>query len=218
MRDAGARGEYVGVDIVEHPAWRRIEHNRDLRARFLVHDAHALDSLDGGPFDLALAVTTFEHFADDALVMRGLARKLARGGHAIVIVPSEYSPALYWRHGYRTYRRGRIPELARDAGLEVEETFPIGGLAGFIFHAAWFNVSRAAVLSGKAALAVAAGGRSRARRWLARPWKALDNTMFWHQRFALGRRAHVRANVAAARIDERLPILPALYGYILRVP
>ena len=215
VRAAGVVGEYVGIDIAPSPRWTEHDLGGPLRAEFRVHDAHAVADLAPRGFDLILSITTMEHFEDDKKVLAGVVEQLNPGGQLILIVPSQYSVALLWSHGYRRYELDETKRLLERLGLDVLETHAVGGIPSFLLHASWFNGSQAVVLFGKAALRVMAGfNKTRAKRLFGGLDDKLGGAMLYHQRFAAGRAAHSALNRTAARLDEQLPGLPALYAFV----
>jgi SAM-dependent methyltransferase len=219
VRAAGVVGEYVGIDIGASPRWAEHDLGGPLRAEFRVHDAHAVADLTPRGFDLILSITTMEHFEDDKKVLAGVFEQLNPGGRFILIVPSQYSFALLWSHGYRRYDRDETKQHLERVGLDVLEIHDVGGIPSFLLHAAWFNGSQAVVLFGKATLRVMAGfNKARAKRLFGGLDDKLGGTMLYHQRFAAGRAAHSALNRTAARLDEQLPGLPALYAFVAERP
>jgi SAM-dependent methyltransferase len=79
-----------------------------------------------GGFDTAVCLNVMEHVEDDLAVMKNLAKALAPGGKAVVLVPRGQ-----WAFGsldevlghVRRYDRARLRHLAAEAGLEVETLF-----------------------------------------------------------------------------------------------
>ena len=137
----------------------------------------------------------------------------------VMIVSSEFSYALYGPHGYRRYKLAETARRLQARRLEVVRAERIGGVPSFVCHAVWFNSSRIFTLAGKAALGVLAGfSRPRAKRWFGALDTSLNDAMFWHQRFAIGRAAHSLANEALASIDTMVPGLAALYLFVAKKP
>ncbi|HLJ48747.1 MAG TPA: class I SAM-dependent methyltransferase [Bryobacteraceae bacterium] len=77
-------------------------------------------------FDACINIVTLEHVRDPQLVLRELARTLAPGGQALVIVPHEWevhqSP-----HDYFRYTRHGMEHLLRSAGFTQFSIEPVGG-------------------------------------------------------------------------------------------
>jgi SAM-dependent methyltransferase len=79
-----------------------------------------------GAFQAAISVVTLEHVADPRAALSEMARVLAPGGRALLIVPQEWevhqSP-----HDYYRYTRHGMRYLLEGAGLSVERIEPVGG-------------------------------------------------------------------------------------------
>ncbi len=215
--EAGIHGAYLGIDI-NPQRWEESTSPPDFAIAFREWDAHRVGEL-GETFDFVLSLTAFEHFADDARVMRGLAPVLTPGAAALVIVPATWSYPLYGKHGYRRYTAAGLRALAEQAGLEVVEQQPVGGLAGWLFHFHWFFPAHVLRLAGKTALYALHGfDRERARRAWPRLTRWLDRLGQHHLAWNWGRRLHRAGLLLAARLDRVLPLASVGHLIVLRRP
>ncbi len=212
--DAGIRGEYVGVDCDEK-TWADEQIPEDFLRQFVRLDAHNLDKLEPG-FDFAISLTAFEHFEDDAKVMRGLAEVLKKGGKALIVVPSAYSFALYGRHGFRRYTQGSIKALCRQADLEIATMQKVGGAFSWLFHFFWFFPAHIARLAVKAGIyALFGANKEKARKRLPRLLFFLDELGGHHLKWKPTRLLHGLLIRWADRADRLLPFLEAGYIFVL---
>ncbi len=113
------RQKYVAVDLgVGDASW-------DYGKLDAVADLSALP-FPGGCFDACINIVTLEHVRDPLQVVREIARTLAPGGQALVIVPHEWevhqSP-----HDYFRYTRHGMEHLLRSAGFAEFSIEPVGG-------------------------------------------------------------------------------------------
>ena len=211
--DARIRGEYVGIDLDES-AWSEEEVPEGFTRRFVKLDARKLDDLEPG-FDFAISLTAFEHFEDDALVMRALAKVLRSGGKALIVVPSHYSYALYGKHGFRRYSQNSIGALCRQAGMEVVELKKVCGLFGWLFHFLWFFPAHAMRLAMKgAAYALFGMDKDKARRKFPRLLAFLDELGNHHLKWTPARRLHGLLVRMADKADKLLPFLETGYVFV----
>jgi SAM-dependent methyltransferase len=215
--EAGIRGAYTGIDI-DPRSLEGFELAEVFSSRLLVWDAHHLADLDE-TFDFIISVTAFEHFERDGEVLRGMRKAMAPGGHALIVVPSHYSYALYGTHGFRRYSRASIRGLASDAGFEVSRILPIGGLAGFLFHLWWFLPAHAIRLAGKALFFLLAGGsREDARKRWPGAFKFLNGMGDHHLKTGFGRKLHRMMLGLCATLDPFVPFLEVGYLAVLEKP
>jgi SAM-dependent methyltransferase len=83
----------VGVDIVEHPAWRTLEGNN---LRYVAADAQALPFEDAS-FDVVIAMAMLHHAASPTAVLREMLRVRRPRGTLVVVEPNRLNP-LSWLH------------------------------------------------------------------------------------------------------------------------
>jgi SAM-dependent methyltransferase len=216
FEEQGIEGSYLGVDIAAANEWSdRTQEQGRLRTEFREFDAHRIAELEPRGFDFILSITTFEHFEHDDVVLDGVVEQLLPGGKFLLIVPSEHSFWLYGRHGFRRYRIKETTDAFEARGLRVVAVEGGCGLASFAFHAGLFASSNLLTFSGKATLGLLAGGsRRRAKQIFPTLDNALNSTLFWHQKFELGRTLHSKINSQAAALDSALRGLPALYMFV----
>jgi SAM-dependent methyltransferase len=215
--EAGIKGAYLGIDI-NPQRWEEAIAPPGFAVAFREWDAHRVGEL-GASFDFALSLTAFEHFADDARVARGLAQALKPSAHALIVVPATYSYPLYGRHGHRRYTRHDLRKLANQAGLKIVELRQVGGLAGWLFHFAWFFPAHVLRLSGKALLYALFGfNRERARRTWPRLVRFFDRLGQHHLAWRWGRRLHRAGLLLTQKLDRFLPLCEVGYLTVLRRP
>lgn len=77
-------------------------------------------------FDRALCIVVLEHTREPARVLQELARVLASGGRAYLVVPLMWE--VHQAQDYFRFTSQGITWLAQSAGLEVVDLRPIGGL------------------------------------------------------------------------------------------
>jgi ubiquinone/menaquinone biosynthesis C-methylase UbiE len=122
--------EAFGVDIVHHDllSGQRLMAGREPPATFVWGDGGRLPFVDA-VFDFVTCTETLEHAADDALMLREMARVLRPGGRLVVSVPTVL-PELVASHFYdlyyddpfghrRIYTRRRLAKVVESAGLRV---------------------------------------------------------------------------------------------------
>jgi SAM-dependent methyltransferase len=215
--EAGVGGSYLGIDINPR-RWEKAIAPPSFSVRFREWDAHEVGEL-GESFDFVISLTAFEHFADDARVMRGVAKVLRTGAHALVVVPAKYSYPLYGKHGYRRYARRDVGELANQAGLEIVELRAVGGLAGWLFHFVWFFPAQALRAGAKAVFyAIFGFQRDRARRTWPRLARFLDRLGQHHLDWRWGRALHRAGLICSEKLDRFLPLFEVGYLAVLRRP
>lgn len=91
--------------------------------------------LESSYFDTVLMTDVLEHIPEPAMLMDEIARILRPGGKLIMTVPF-----FYWLHeephDYHRYTRFALERLCRNAGLNVLELAPYGGLPEILFDLA----------------------------------------------------------------------------------
>jgi SAM-dependent methyltransferase len=115
----------------------------------VVADLQSMPEVPSGAFDLVLSTQVLEHVARPWSAFAEIARVLAPGGALVLSVPHlsmiHEAPEDYFR--FTPYALAR---LAADAGLEVVEIEPAGGLVAFLAHPAslalWLAGGRVPVL------------------------------------------------------------------------
>lgn len=213
--EAGVTGSYTGVDIADTRLtdWHLPD---SFPGTFRQHDAHRLGEL-GETFDFVLSLTAFEHFADDAQAMRGVAQVMRDDAKALIVVPGKASYPLYGKHGYRRYNPAMLRRLAADAGLSIVELKPLGGAASWLFHFLWFWPAHALRLIGKTMLYGLHGmNKEKARRAHPHLLGRLDGLGNHHLKWRWGRRLHKCLLRAAVRVDRLLPFLPVGWLVVLQ--
>lgn len=129
----------IGVDLVS--AGLRKAHAALPGARLLRADACALPLADGG-VAAVVSANLLEHIPDDRRALREIARILAPGGRAVVVVPAGPRTYDYYDRflGHeRRYGRQELAGKGRDAGLEVIEDTHIAAL---LYPAFWLVKQR----------------------------------------------------------------------------
>lgn len=90
-------------------------------------------------YEIIYALNVFEHIEDDKVAMITLAKKLKKGGKLVIYVPAFQAlfTSMDKKVGhYRRYRKNRLDDHARDAGLNVKELYycdPLGFGAALTF-------------------------------------------------------------------------------------
>lgn len=111
---------YVGVDLaIGDPQW-------DYRRLHAIADLEQLP-FAGGRFDAALHVVTLEHLPRPAEALGELARVMRRGAALLLVAPQEWE-VHQPPHDYYRYTRYGLTHLLGEAGFDVEEMTPAGGL------------------------------------------------------------------------------------------
>lgn len=111
---------YVAVDLaIGDPSW-------DYRRLDAVADLECLP-FRGGSFDAALNIVTLEHLPRPLEALREIARVMRTGAPMLVIAPQEWE-VHQAPHDYFRYTRYGLARLLDEAGFEVEEMTPAGGL------------------------------------------------------------------------------------------
>ena len=187
---------YAGLDIESRPEWQGWSH-KDSRCRFYQMDALCVAGLGKGSFDLALAITSFEHLQDDVRALRAAAETLASGGEVLIVVPNRLSRLVYSVHGYRRYDKRTLERLAARAGMKTLRYQSLGGLPSFLFHFLWFWTP---VLLLRLCRIIAFGGLSPEGYGFFRGLreKLLEKPLY--------RRFHVALNQILTRLDPYLPL------------
>ena len=122
------RATLIGVDLVS--AGLRKAHAALPVARLLRADACALPLADGG-IDAVVSANLLEHIPDDRRALREIARVLAPGGRAVIVVPAGPRTYDYYDRflGHeRRYGRRELAGKGREAGLEVLEDTHVASL------------------------------------------------------------------------------------------
>ncbi len=120
---------YVGVDLaIGDPSW-------DYRRLDAIADLERLPFRDAA-FDAALHVVTLEHLPRPAQALAELARVLRPGARLLLVAPQEWevhqAPYDYYR-----YTRHGLEFLLRQAGFDIEEITPAGGLFLVLSRRLW---------------------------------------------------------------------------------
>jgi SAM-dependent methyltransferase len=111
---------YVGVDLaIGDPQW-------DYRRLHAIADLEQLPFADAA-FDAALHIVTLEHLARPAQALAELARVMRRGAALLLVAPQEWE-VHQAPHDYYRYTRHGLEYLLAQAGFEIEEIRPAGGL------------------------------------------------------------------------------------------
>lgn len=218
LASAGVLARYTGVDlgVDEDRTW--IDQN-GASVSVLNRDAIDLGDLSDATFDAALSVMAFEHILDDRLAISAIADLLPPGAPFVLAVPAPAGRTVWgFRHCYRWYDDRAIRALAEDAGFEVQQLIPAGGLASWAVNSIWFLVPyflTKMITAGVYALFL--GRRELARRKC--PWLAtlLPTMQFWHCRYVAGRRLHDLLNRTLLRLDGILPRPRLAWVAVLRV-
>ncbi|HVN64574.1 MAG TPA: bifunctional glycosyltransferase/class I SAM-dependent methyltransferase [Candidatus Binataceae bacterium] len=121
-----------------------------------VHDASTFP-VRGDGYDTVICINVLEHVDDDRQALRNIARVLAPGGRALVLVPN--GP---WNFGtldtavghHRRYTPEALMKLAADCGFRVERLVPfnrVGTVAWFlngrVFRRTTFGIGQAWLLN-----------------------------------------------------------------------
>ena len=124
LANAGYRGSYVGVDVVD-----RFDHRpvAGLSKSFRQIDAHAFDPDER--YDLIVSVSALEHIPDDQRLIRRLPALLAPMGTQVHFVPSGWGLFTYLWHGYRQYP---LQAVATRFDWRNTVVYGMGGLCSFI--------------------------------------------------------------------------------------
>ena len=126
-------GDIRGIDISEETI--RLCGRRGIKD-IVQCDAMALPFTEGS-FDLILALDACEHFEDDRLAMREMARVLKPGGMAVVTVPAFrflWSPHDDAFHHVRRYTRPELRGKLVESGFKPER---VSYYSCFLFPPVW---------------------------------------------------------------------------------
>ncbi|NGZ05705.1 MAG: class I SAM-dependent methyltransferase [Magnetococcales bacterium] len=130
----GIAGRYLGVDVLERSNWQWLEQRPGpaVHARFLVQPAERM-TFDQ-QFDFVICSHSLEHqrFPSESLVRIHAALK--PGAYGVLFVPAPWAYLLYGQHGWRYFQPAHLETLCRQAGLQIETFYPIGGLFSFLVH------------------------------------------------------------------------------------
>lgn len=143
LAEAGARGRYIGVDLVPRSSWSRLDRVGGLSVEFIEADAHTVN-LDGlGGIDLLVSELSLQEFTHDAEVLRRFDALLTEPGVHLHAVPAPGALAAFGPSGYRQYTPLCLSRLLPYATLHS-----VGGPAGRWFGRfeapLWGAASRAA--------------------------------------------------------------------------
>jgi SAM-dependent methyltransferase len=106
----------------------------------VVGDCHALPFADGSLFAVS-AIEVLEHLHRPWRFVEEVARVLRPGGLFFGVAP-QYCPTHGFPHDYFRYTRSGLEALARQAGLELCQAWPLGGQWGTLLHWYWANHAR----------------------------------------------------------------------------
>ncbi len=106
----------------------------------VVGDCHALPFADASLFAVS-AIEVLEHLRRPWRFVGEVARVLQPGGLFFGVVP-QYAPTHGFPHDFFRYTRGGLAALAEEAGLELQEAWPLGGRWGTLLHWYWANWAR----------------------------------------------------------------------------
>jgi SAM-dependent methyltransferase len=128
LEAAYPQASLIGVDLVA--AGLRKAHAELPSARLLLADACSLPLADGS-VDAVVSANLLEHIPDDRAALSEIARVLAPGGTAVIVVP--FGPRTYDYYdrflGHeRRYARGELAGKCAEAGLEPLEDRCIAAL------------------------------------------------------------------------------------------
>ena len=111
---------YVGVDLaIGDPQW-------DYRRLHAIADLEQLPFADAA-FDAALHIVTLEHLPRPAQALAELGRVMRRGAALLLVAPQEWE-VHQAPHDYYRYTRHGLEYLLAQAGFEIEDIRPAGGL------------------------------------------------------------------------------------------
>lgn len=111
---------YVAADLgIGDPSW-------DYRRLDALADLEQLPFRDGC-FDAALNIVTLEHLRRPQEALREIARVLRPGARMLLVAPQEWE-VHQPPHDYYRYTRYGLAHLLGEAGFDVEEMTPAGGL------------------------------------------------------------------------------------------
>lgn len=139
VRRAHPRATLVGIDLVA--AGLRKAHAAVPDAQLLQADACDLP-IDDASVDAVVSANLLEHIPDDSRALSEVARVLAPGARAVIVVPAGPSTYDYYDRFLcheRRYARGELAAKAQAAGLEVVEDTHIASL---LYPAFWLVKQR----------------------------------------------------------------------------
>ncbi|MEL6235168.1 MAG: class I SAM-dependent methyltransferase [Pseudomonadota bacterium] len=118
-----AGGTRETLDIAERPG-ERLD---------WVADLTAMPEVPSARFDSVVCHQVLEHVPRPHAAMAEIARVLKPGGHLVLSVP-HLSRLHEMPHDYFRYTRSGLRVLMEDAGLELREIRPYGGVFSFLHH------------------------------------------------------------------------------------
>jgi len=114
------RQRYTGIDLaIGDPNW-------DYRKLDALADLEQLSFADES-FDAAVMIVTIEHLKRPGRVLAGIARVLKPGAELLVVAPHQWE-VHQAPHDFFRFTRYGLEFLLREAGFEIEELEPAGGL------------------------------------------------------------------------------------------
>jgi glycosyltransferase involved in cell wall biosynthesis len=127
LSELGYSGEYVGLDVVQEPAFAK--ESETFSVSFVQGQIEAFETNE--PFDLVISNTTLEHVQDDRTAAQVALRVLAPDGVGVHIVPSYWSLFLYLWHGYRQYTPKMLRRMFKGQNYTL---IGLGGIGSFFVH------------------------------------------------------------------------------------
>ena len=211
----GVGGSYLGLDLDSNPNWlHHKERESQLDCNFSEWDVHNLETLNNS-FNFILAVTSFEHFTNDAQVVAQMASVMEKNGRALIIVPSHPTLLTYGFHGERRYGVKDGNRLATQGGLDLLQTVPICGLPSYLVHLVWFTFSWASAIPERVWIKIGEKISPNHPKWKQHRLR-LSNRMFVHLNTSIGRKIHKSINTFLAKADAYIPLLPSAYVFVFK--
>lgn len=139
----GTGAKVIGIDVRKASVDWANRHWKDKRMHFQVGDAHEL-AFEDARFDAVFALEVLEHIEDPKRVLKEIKRVLKKGGHAVLLVPTDIWYFKFLWDNFWTKFRGKVwndthlqsfqndslIDLAKKVGFSVErtDTFLLGML------------------------------------------------------------------------------------------
>jgi SAM-dependent methyltransferase len=137
------RGKLLDVGCGKMPFRKYIENQleayhgldverRSPQTRFLA-DAHNMGAITTAAYDTVISISSLEHMARPWIALREMRRVCRAGGRIVVCVP-HFSRLHEEPHDYFRFTPYGLASLGQEAGLDVEQTQPVGGLFCMLGH------------------------------------------------------------------------------------